>query len=165
MLRLKDFSLVHMDPDTFMWVDLKAFDIIQGRPDEELLAALMATPAYKHNYCSPFDPANMDDLGPALHANWWLDRLSSSMFERVAADDAVETVRAWSEDQDWVNGYEGPSDETCSNLRDNVLLCSPTVTRSSSSRPTVRSMSTAALSVALVTTSSSSSTVGLPCST
>jgi hypothetical protein len=121
VLRLKDFSLLHMDRDTFMWVDLKAFDIIEARTNEQLLTALMAMPAYRHDYCSPFDPADMDYPGPALHANWWLDRLAPSMFEAVDADVAVESVRAWAEDQDWVNGYDGPSNETRERLRDNVL--------------------------------------------
>jgi len=110
-----------MDRGTSMWVDLMTFGIASASTDDELLAALMATPAYRHDYCSPFDPADMDYPGASRHANWWLDRLAPSMFERVGADAAVDAVRSWAVEQDWAAHYAGPSDETRAALRDKVL--------------------------------------------
>lgn len=110
-----------MDRGTYMWVDLKTFVITAAATDAELLAALMATSAYRDDYCSPFDPARMDYPGASRHANWWLARLAPSMFTRVAADDAVDTVTSWAVDQEWSDGYTGPTDETRDTLRDEVL--------------------------------------------
>lgn len=121
MLTLRDFALVRMDPGTYMWVDIKTFAITSAATDDELLAALMATPAYRDDYCSPFDPAPMDYPGAPRHAKWWLDRLAPSMFTRVAAEHAVDIVTSWAVDQEWSAGYTGPSDETRYALRDEVF--------------------------------------------
>lgn len=121
MLTLTEYSLVPMDQGTFMWVDIKVFAIDPSASTDGLLSDLMASPAYRHDYCSPFDPDDMDYPGPGLHANWWVDRLAPAMFAPIAAADAVETVKAWAEDQEWAGGYAGPSEQTRERLRRGVL--------------------------------------------
>ena len=56
-LRLVDSDIVHMDKGTFMWIQLTHLAIETAQDDRSLLASLISSPAYAHDYASPFDAA------------------------------------------------------------------------------------------------------------
>lgn len=80
-LRLLGSDLVHLDRGTFMWVGLTRFALSRGGDDRSLLAALVASPAYAHDYASPF-PAEPVVTEPAVHGRWWRDSITADSFGR-----------------------------------------------------------------------------------
>jgi hypothetical protein len=69
-LRLVGSDIVHMDKGTFMWIRLTHFAIETAQDDRSLLASLIASPEYAHDYTGSFDAAAVV-TEPAVHGRWW----------------------------------------------------------------------------------------------
>lgn len=103
-------GLVPMDKHTFMWVQLTHFSFDSSLNDRSLLARLIASPGYAHDYASPFD-STASVIEPALHGRWFRDHIHPSLFEPCSAADAEALIQSWADDQDWTDpGYRQPSE-------------------------------------------------------
>lgn len=101
-LRLVDSDIVHMDKGTFMWIQLTHFAIDPAQDDRSLLALLIATPGYAHDYASPFD-AEPVVTEPAIHGRWWRSSIHAESFEPWTSTDAESLLQAWADDQEWTD--------------------------------------------------------------
>jgi hypothetical protein len=79
--------MVHMDAGTYMWIQLTNFDIQAAQDDRSLLASLIASPGYAHDYASPFD-ADAVVTEPAIHGRWWRSSIHPDFFEPCTPADA-----------------------------------------------------------------------------
>ena len=93
-LRLVDSDIVHMDKGTFMWIQLTHLAIETAQDDRSLLASLIASPAYAHDYASPFDAAAVV-TEPAVHGGWWRGSIHPELFMPWAASDAESLIQDW----------------------------------------------------------------------
>lgn len=101
-------DIVHMDANTFMWVQLTHFSFDASMEDRSVIEALIGNRGYVHDYASPFDvDAPVTEL--AVHGRWYRDRIQAELFEPLSASDAERLIRAWADDQDWNEpGYRQP---------------------------------------------------------
>ena len=107
-LRLVGSGIVHMDKGTWMWIQLTHFAIETAQDDRSLLAALIASPAYAHDYASPFDAAAVA-AEPAVHGRWWRSSIRPGLFAPWTATDAESLIQGWADDQDWADpGFREP---------------------------------------------------------
>jgi hypothetical protein len=91
-------DLVQMDQGTYMWVLLTHFAIEAAQEDGSLLAALIESRGYAHDYASPFKLR--DPVEPAVHGRWWRDKITPALFTLWPAAEAQSLLRAWANDQD-----------------------------------------------------------------
>lgn len=107
-VRLVGSDIVSMDKGTFMWVQLTHFTFDPSLDDRTVLADLIASPGYAHDYATPFD-GKAPIIEPALHGRWYRDRIRAGLFEPWSASDAQSVIRSWADDQDWTEpGYRQP---------------------------------------------------------
>lgn len=99
-LRLVGSDIVQMGEGTFMWIQLTHFAIETAQDDRSILASLIASPGYAHDYASPFD-AEAVVTEPAIHGRWWRSSVRAELFEPWAATDAESLLRGWADDQEW----------------------------------------------------------------
>lgn len=59
-----------------------------------VLSAIIAHPAYAHDYCSPFDPDHEPESNP-VHGRWWLAAIGPERFQQITAGEAVDTLIDW----------------------------------------------------------------------
>lgn len=85
-VRLVGSDIVHMDTNTFMWVQLTHFSFDPSLDDRSVLAGLIASPGYVHDYASPFD-AKAPATEPAVHGRWYRDQIHAESFEPWSASD------------------------------------------------------------------------------
>ncbi|BCB83503.1 hypothetical protein [Phytohabitans suffuscus] len=95
-LRLVGSDIVHMDEGTFMWVQLTHFAVETAQDDRSLLASLIASAGYAHDYASPFD-ADAVAAEPAIHGRWWRSSIHADSFQPWTAADAESLLRAWND--------------------------------------------------------------------
>lgn len=67
-----------------------------------MLASLIASPGYAHDYASPFD-ADAVVTEPAIHGRWWRSSIRAESFEPWTAADAESLLQAWADDQEWTD--------------------------------------------------------------
>lgn len=109
-VRLVGSDIVHMDTNTFMWVQLTHFSFDPSLDDRSVLDVLVASPGYVHDYASPYD-AKAPVTEPALHGRWYRDQIHAELFEPWSASDAEAVIRAWADDQEWTDpGYRQPAE-------------------------------------------------------
>jgi hypothetical protein len=99
-LRLVGSGIVHLDKDTFMWVQLTHFSLDPSLDDGLVLGGLIASRGYVHDYASPFN-AEAPLSEPALHGRWYRHRIEAEMFEPWSASDAEAVIQDWAENQEW----------------------------------------------------------------
>ncbi|MFF2493524.1 hypothetical protein [Agromyces sp. NPDC058064] len=110
---------IHLDKNTFMWVQTTHF----GSPpadDRSALAALIASPGYAFDYAVPYPLEELleEELerdrerlpsSPPVHGRWWLSEIRESSFRSTTAGEAEARIRSWADDQDWADpGYRQP---------------------------------------------------------
>ena len=102
-------DIVHLDKNTFMWVQLTHFgEAPEG--DMSAIAALIVSPGYAHDYASPFH-VEQQPVEPPVHGRWWLSAIEAGRFEPTTAAEAEERIRSWVDDQDWIDpSYRQPPD-------------------------------------------------------
>jgi hypothetical protein len=109
-LRLVGSGTVHLGEGTFMWVQLTHFAIEAAQDDRALLASLIASPGYAHDYASPFDPAAVV-IEPAVHGRWQRASIHPERFTPWTAPAAESLIQGWADDQDWTDpDFRQPSD-------------------------------------------------------
>jgi hypothetical protein len=107
-LRLLGSDIVHMDRGTFMWIRLTHFAAEAAQDNRSLLASLIASPAYAHDYASPFDAAAVL-TEPAVHGRWWRSSIHPGLFTPWTAPDAESLIQAWADGQAWADpGFRQP---------------------------------------------------------
>jgi hypothetical protein len=92
-------EIVHLDKHTFMWVQLTRFGMTPGN-DQDVLAALIASPGYDDDYASPLHVGE-ERNEPAVHGRWRLSAIHTGMFEPTTAATAEARIRSWVDDQPW----------------------------------------------------------------
>lgn len=108
-LCLAGSAFVPMDEGTRMWIQLTHFDIKPEQDDRALLASLIASPGYAHDYASPFDDAAVI-TEPAVHGRWWRGSIRPELFASWMAPEAEFVIRDWADNQDWTDpGFRQPS--------------------------------------------------------
>lgn len=95
-------NILHMDPGTYMWIQLTEFAIDGLAEDRAILAALVRSPGYAHDYASPFDPAAAAP-NPAVHGRWRQDSIHPESFRACAVVEAESTLQAWANAQEWMD--------------------------------------------------------------
>lgn len=107
-LRLVGSEIIHMDKGTYMWIQLTRFAIETTQSNRSLLASLIASPGYAHDYASPF-AADATVIEPALHGRWWRSSIHSESFMPWTATDAETLLQSWADNQDWTEpGFRQP---------------------------------------------------------
>jgi hypothetical protein len=101
-LPLVGSDIVHLDKNTFMWVQMTHFVINVDQDDAALIASLIASPEYAHDYASPF-PSHGAPFGKTIHGRWVLSAISVDRFGPSTADRAVVELQRWANEQDWVD--------------------------------------------------------------
>lgn len=99
-LPLVGSDVVHLDRNTFMWVQMTHFAIDVDQDDPAILASLIESPEYGHDYASPF-PSETAPFGRPIHARWVLSAISVDRFEPSTAGRAEADLQRWANDQDW----------------------------------------------------------------
>ncbi|MDZ5623555.1 hypothetical protein SFC88_22195 [Nocardioides sp. HM23] len=99
-LRLVGSEVVPMGAGTFMWIQVTHFAFNPSQSDRSLLAALIASPGYAHDYASPFDSEAVA-TGSAVHGRWWRSAISPELLEPWTAAAAESVLQAWADDQTW----------------------------------------------------------------
>ena len=99
-LRLVGSDIVPMGAGTFMWIQLTHFAINPSQNDRSLLASLIASPGYAHDYASPFDSEAVIAKS-AVHGRWWRSAISTELLEPWTAAVAESVLEAWADDQTW----------------------------------------------------------------
>jgi len=120
-IRLVSSDIIHMDKGTFMWIQLTHFAIEPAQDDRSLLASVIASPGYAHDYASPFD-AEAVITEPAVHGRWWRSSIRAEMFEPWTAADAESLLQSWADDQNWTDPNYRPSPEADQRLREVYAL-------------------------------------------
>jgi hypothetical protein len=98
-LRLVDADMIPMDKSTWMWIQLTRFALETAQDDRSLLAVLIASPGYAHDYASPFDAAAAV-TEPAVHGRWWRSSIHPELFIPWTAHDAESVIQGWADHQD-----------------------------------------------------------------
>jgi hypothetical protein len=107
-LRLVGSDIVHMSKGTFMWIQLTHFAIETAQDDGSLLASLVASAGYAHDYASPFD-AGAVVTEPAIHGRWWRSSIHAELFKPWTATNAQSLLRSWADEQEWTDpGFRQP---------------------------------------------------------
>lgn len=96
-LRHGPHGQTHLDVD-----QLTHFAIETAQDDRSLLSSLIASPAYAHDYASPFDAAAVV-TEPAVHGRWWRSSIHPELFMPWKASDAESLIQGWADDQDWTD--------------------------------------------------------------
>lgn len=110
VLQLVGSDIVHLDKNTFMWVQMTHFAIDVDQEDAEILASLISSPDYAHDYASPF-PSASAPFGKPIHGRWVLDAINVGRFEATTADRAEADLHSWANEQEWTDpGYPQPPD-------------------------------------------------------
>lgn len=110
VLQLVGSDIVHLDKNTFMWVQVTHFAIDADQQDAEILSSLIASPGYAHDYASPF-PSEGAPFGKRVHGRWVLNAITVGRFEAITADRAEADLNRWANEQDWVDpDYRQPPD-------------------------------------------------------
>lgn len=115
-LRLVGSNILHMDPGTYMWIQLTEFALDGLADDRAILAALIASSGYAHDYASPFDPA-APAPNPAVHGRWRRDRIHPESFRSCTAVEAESVLQAWAHAQEWMDADVNRSPGTQHQLR------------------------------------------------
>ena len=105
-LRLVGSDIVHMGKGTFMWIQLTRFAIETARDDRSLLASLITSAGYAHDYASPFD-AEAVITEPAIHGRWWRSSVHAELLEPWTAADAKSLLQSWADEQEWTDPNYG----------------------------------------------------------
>lgn len=109
-LTLVGSDIVHLDRQTFMWVQLTHFAIGLEQGDDALLASLIESPAYAHDYASPF-PSEGVPVDVGIHGRWRLSEISTDMFSPTTAAQAQDDLQRWANEQEWTNpDYQQPAE-------------------------------------------------------
>lgn len=99
-LRLEQHTFTSLDSGTYMWVDHFVFSIDSTLPDEELLAGLIASAYYAHDFASPYRyGADVGFEDRPIHARWMADLLTVEMFTPVDPADARQSIHSWIDDE------------------------------------------------------------------
>lgn len=108
-LRVVGSDIYEMDRGTYMWIQVTYFAIDGGEDDRSLLASLIASPGYAHDYASPLDAAAVV-TEPAVHGRWWRSRINADLYESWTAADAEALLWTWANDQEeWADvGFRQP---------------------------------------------------------
>jgi hypothetical protein len=101
-LRLVGAEIVHMEKGTFMWIQLTHFAFEVAQDDRSLLASLIASDGYAHDYASPFD-GNAPVTEPAVHGRWWRTSLHADSFEPWVGAEAESLLQSWADNQEWTD--------------------------------------------------------------
>lgn len=101
-LRLAGAESVPMGAGTFLWIQVTHFDLDPAQSDHSLLASLIASPGYAHDYASPFDSEAVA-TGSAVHGRWWRSAICPELLEPWTATAAESVLQAWADDQTWSN--------------------------------------------------------------
>lgn len=110
VLELVGSDVVHLDKNTFMWFQMSHFAIDVDQDDDEILASLLGSPAYAHDYASPF-PSASEAFDKTIHGRWVLKAIKIGRFETTTADRAEVDLERWANEQDWTDpGYRQPPD-------------------------------------------------------
>jgi hypothetical protein len=110
-----------MAKGTFMWVQVTHFAFDAAQEDRAILASLIASPGYAHDYASPFD-GQMEVTEPAVHGRWWRDRVHVRLFEPWSPTDAETLIRRWADQQDWTESDYRQPPEVHASLQGVYLL-------------------------------------------
>ena len=94
VLQLVGSDIVHLDKITFMCVQMTHFAIDVDRDDGEILASLISSPEYAHDYASPLPPESAP-LGKPVHGRWVLEEINVGRFEATTADRAEAVLHRW----------------------------------------------------------------------
>lgn len=112
-LSLVGSDVVHLDKNTFMWIQLTTFKIEPEQSDRSLIESLIASSGYAHDYASPFD-ANAVVAEPAVHGRWWRSSITAESFVPCTATDAEALMQAWANEQEWTDpNYRQPPEVQC----------------------------------------------------
>ncbi|AXE37291.1 hypothetical protein [Acidipropionibacterium virtanenii] len=116
-VRFASTELVHMDRNTYMWVDLMHFSVDPGATDHQILTALMDAHEYHTMYIFG-DGEFAED--PPVHASWAVKDLDTTMFRPTDAASAQGIILAWA---NWTEDerHYTQSRETMSRLNSEVL--------------------------------------------
>lgn len=107
-LRLVGSHIVHLAESTYMWVQLTEFAIDPTQDDRFLIASLIESPGYAHDYASPYG-LKTSVTEPAIHGRWWRSEMKAELFEPATAPTARALLEAWANDQDWADpGFVQP---------------------------------------------------------
>lgn len=110
VLQLVGSDIVHLDTVTFMWVQITHFAFDVDQADAEILASLIGSPEYAHDYASPF-PSESGPFGTPIHGRWFLNAIDVDRFETTTADRAEADLHSWANEQDWTElGHRQPPD-------------------------------------------------------
>lgn len=108
VLRLVGSDVVHMDKGTYMWIQLTHFAIETEQDDRSLLASLIASPGYVHDYASPFE-SKAEVTEPAIHGRWWRSEIRADLFQPCTTGNAEALIQAWANDQELTDpGFKQP---------------------------------------------------------
>lgn len=97
---------IFLNDRTYRWVITKRFtaDSLTNASPEEVLAALLEQPGYRHGYDSP----ERIDQGP-VHGPYRLDAMSPAFFDMVTARRSEEILHEW---MDYFVEQNGPLDKS-----------------------------------------------------
>lgn len=99
-LRLEQHTFTSLDKNTFMWVDHFVFSIDSTLSDGEILAGLLSSADYAHDFASPYRyRADVGFEDRPIHARWMADLLTVEMFTRVDPADARQSIHSWIDDE------------------------------------------------------------------
>lgn len=104
---------VHLDKNTFMWVQITQFGDTAD-DDDSTLAAMIASPAYDDDFSTAFNlehrlrqeqqpHAVPQSSTPPVHGRWWLSAIGVDSFRSTTAFDAEARIRSWADHQDWID--------------------------------------------------------------
>lgn len=91
-----------MGGGTFMSIQLTRFAIDPSQDDRSLLASLIASSGYAHDYASPFGAEAVATLA-AVHGRWWRSAIHVARFEPWAPTAAESVLQVWADDQLWAD--------------------------------------------------------------
>src|SRR5512139_2361201 len=83
-LPLVGSNIIHLDRNPFMWVQLTQSLIDPAQADRSLLASLIASSGYAHDYASPFQ-SDSAPFGQPIHGRWRLTAIHPDLFEPTTA--------------------------------------------------------------------------------
>lgn len=101
-VRYVDSECVPLGDHTFMWVLVVNFACDPAADDTDVLGWIIDSPQYGYDFASPFE-GNHSPRTPDLHGRWWRSAITVDRFRPCSADEAVEVIRAWANDQDWTD--------------------------------------------------------------
>jgi len=109
-LDVAEHELVLMGPGTYMGINVIAFDIDPQLADRELLASLVTSAGYAHNYAEAFNP-DASITEPALHGKYWRSSITAQSFKPCDVASAEAVLNDWANNQDWTDpSFRQPQD-------------------------------------------------------